>query len=75
MPTISRFYGIVIRMYFSDHPPPQLDAGERVAGSSKLGEGGEGRDRPRRHSRGSRSERHASPLPLRQKEQWAVRGT
>ncbi len=26
MPTISRFYGIVIRMYFSDHPPPHFHA-------------------------------------------------
>lgn len=26
MPTISRFYGIVIRMYFADHPPPHFHA-------------------------------------------------
>ena len=26
MPEISRFYGIVIRMYFSDHPPPHFHA-------------------------------------------------
>lgn len=26
VPTISRFYGIVIRMYFSDHPPPHFHA-------------------------------------------------
>jgi Domain of unknown function (DUF4160) len=26
MPTISRFYGIVISMYFSDHPPPHFHA-------------------------------------------------
>lgn len=26
MPTISRFYGIVIRMYFSDHTPPHFHA-------------------------------------------------
>lgn len=26
MPTVSRFYGIVIRMYFDDHPPPHLHA-------------------------------------------------
>ncbi len=26
MPTISRFYGIVIRMYFSDHAPPHFHA-------------------------------------------------
>ena len=26
MPTISRFYGIVIRMYFGDHIPPHLHA-------------------------------------------------
>jgi hypothetical protein len=25
MPTISVFYGIVIRMYFNDHAPPHLD--------------------------------------------------
>ena len=26
MPEISRFYGIVIRMYFGDHPPPHFHA-------------------------------------------------
>ena len=26
MPEISRFYGIVIRMYFRDHPPPHFHA-------------------------------------------------
>jgi hypothetical protein len=26
MPTISRFYGIVIRMYFADHAPPHFHA-------------------------------------------------
>lgn len=26
VPTISRFYGIVIRMYFADHPPPHFHA-------------------------------------------------
>jgi len=26
MPTIGRFYGIVIRMYFSDHAPPHFHA-------------------------------------------------
>ncbi|MHB8659658.1 MAG: DUF4160 domain-containing protein [Solirubrobacteraceae bacterium] len=26
MPTISRFYGIVIRMYFADHAPPHIHA-------------------------------------------------
>jgi hypothetical protein len=26
MPTISTFYGISIRMYFDDHPPPHLHA-------------------------------------------------
>lgn len=26
MPTVSRFYGIVIRMYFSDHAPPHFHA-------------------------------------------------
>jgi hypothetical protein len=24
MPTISVFYGIVVRMFFSDHPPPHV---------------------------------------------------
>lgn len=24
MPTISQFFGIVIRMYFDDHPPPHF---------------------------------------------------
>lgn len=24
MPELSRFYGIVIRMYFGDHPPPHF---------------------------------------------------
>ncbi len=24
MPTISRFFGIVIRMYFDEHPPPHF---------------------------------------------------
>ena len=26
MPEISRFYGIVIRVYFRDHPPPHFHA-------------------------------------------------
>jgi hypothetical protein len=26
MPEICRFYGIIIRMYFSDHPPPHFHA-------------------------------------------------
>lgn len=26
MPTISRFYGIVIKMYFREHPPPHFHA-------------------------------------------------
>ncbi|HHH39808.1 MAG TPA: DUF4160 domain-containing protein [Sedimenticola sp.] len=26
MPEISRFYGIVIKMYFLDHPPPHFHA-------------------------------------------------
>ena len=26
MPTISAFYGILIRMYFDDHPPPHFHA-------------------------------------------------
>ena len=26
MPELARFYGIVIRMYFGDHPPPHFHA-------------------------------------------------
>lgn len=26
MPTIAMFYGIVIRLYFADHPPPHVHA-------------------------------------------------
>jgi len=26
MPTISEFFGILIRMYFNDHPPPHFHA-------------------------------------------------
>ena len=26
VPTISQFYGITIRMYFDDHPPPHFHA-------------------------------------------------
>jgi hypothetical protein len=26
MPTIAVFYGIVIRLYFADHPPPHIHA-------------------------------------------------
>jgi hypothetical protein len=26
MPTISQFYGILIRMFFNDHPPPHFHA-------------------------------------------------
>lgn len=26
MPTISAFYGVVIRMFFNDHPPPHFHA-------------------------------------------------
>lgn len=32
MPELSRFYGIVIQMYFGDHPPPHFHA---VYGTSK----------------------------------------
>lgn len=32
MPEISRFYGIVIQMYYGDHPPPHFHA--RYAGHS-----------------------------------------
>jgi len=33
MPEISRFFGIVIKMYFDEHPPPHIHAiyGEHVA--------------------------------------------
>ncbi len=33
MPELSRFYGIVIQMYFADHPPPHFHAiyGKRKA--------------------------------------------
>jgi len=36
MPTISWFYGIAIRMYFVDHPPPHFEAvyGEHEASVS-----------------------------------------
>ena len=33
MPELSRFYGIIIRMYYDDHPPPHFHAvyqGEEV---------------------------------------------
>ena len=33
MPELSRFYGIIIRMFYSDHPPPHFHAvyqGEQV---------------------------------------------
>ena len=26
MPTISRFYGILVRMFYDDHPPPDFHA-------------------------------------------------
>ena len=26
MPEVSRFFGIIIRMYFDDHPPPHFHA-------------------------------------------------
>jgi hypothetical protein len=32
MPEISRFYGVVIQMYFGDHPPPHFHA--RYAGQT-----------------------------------------
>ena len=32
MPEISRYYGIVVQMYFGDHPPPHFHA--RYAGQS-----------------------------------------
>ena len=40
MPEICRFYGIVIRMYFDDHPPPHSHAvygdDEAVAGIESI---------------------------------------
>ena len=33
MPELSRFYGIIIRMFYSDHPPPHFHAayqGEQI---------------------------------------------
>jgi hypothetical protein len=42
MPTISRFYGIVIRMYFSDHAPPHFHAvysGEEAVIAIESGDG------------------------------------
>ena len=41
MPTVCRFYGIVIRMYFSDHAPPHFHAvyaGEEAVVSIATGE-------------------------------------
>lgn len=41
MPTISRFYGIVIRMYFLDHAPPHFHAvysGDEVVVTISTGE-------------------------------------
>jgi hypothetical protein len=35
VPTISRFFGIVIAMYFDDHGPPHFDA-RHAAGSAKI---------------------------------------
>ena len=46
MPTIAWFYGIAIRMYFRDHPPPHFEAvyGEHEANVSiETGEVIEGR--------------------------------
>jgi hypothetical protein len=36
MPEISRFYGIIIKMFFSDHPPPHfhVEYGEYLASIS-----------------------------------------
>ena len=28
MPEISRFFGVIVRMYFRDHAPPHLHAAE-----------------------------------------------
>ncbi len=33
MPEISRFFGIIIRMYFDDHPPPHFHA---IYGSNEI---------------------------------------
>jgi hypothetical protein len=50
MPELSRFYGIVIRMFWKDHPPPhfpaiygnhealiEIDTSETIAGSLPFG--------------------------------------
>lgn len=41
MPTISAFYGILIRMYFGDHPPPHFHVryGEHIREWAALHEG------------------------------------
>ena len=43
MPEISRFYGIVIQIYYGDHPPPHFHANyagqTRAFGTLKLNEG------------------------------------
>ena len=33
MPELSRFYGIVIKMYFDEHPPAHFHADARMSGA------------------------------------------
>ena len=50
MPELSRFYGIIIRMYYDDHPPPHFHAvyqGEEVQVDIKTLEVMKGRIRRR----------------------------
>jgi hypothetical protein len=37
MPTISRFLGLTIAMFFRDHDPPHIHVRERGVGESKFG--------------------------------------
>ena len=50
MPELSRFYGIIIRMFYGDHPPPHFHAvyqGEEIKLNINSLEVMEGRMRPR----------------------------
>ena len=39
MPEISRFFGIIVRMYYDDHPPPHIHA-EYQGNKAKIDLGG-----------------------------------
>ena len=39
MPEISRFFGIIVRMYYDDHPPPHIHA-EYQGNKAKIDFGG-----------------------------------